>query len=94
MTMPKVEAQPELGSDAQKSQPETLALFAGFTHEFGGEGFFYGEAAWTNNWWQAPNGRKIKHAPDFMHSLDACFKWLVPKGDTWEMGDHEHGVYA
>lgn len=29
--------------------------------------------------WKDPNYKNIDNAPDFTESLDACFKWLVPK---------------
>lgn len=29
--------------------------------------------------WHYPNGQHCYHLPDFITSLDACFRWLVPK---------------
>ncbi len=29
--------------------------------------------------WQVPDGSSIIDLPNFTNSLDACFKWLVPK---------------
>ena len=31
------------------------------------------------NVWRYPEGKCHKHLPNFTESLDACFKWLVPK---------------
>lgn len=55
-----------------------LAEWAGFKERFGGEWRFEQFKA-TNHWWVAPNGRKFRELPNFTESLDACFKWLVPK---------------
>lgn len=30
-------------------------------------------------YWVTPDGFPGSSVPDFTHSLDACFKWLVPK---------------
>ena len=31
--------------------------------------------------WGYPDHESYTNVPDFVHSLDACFKWLVPKLD-------------
>lgn len=31
--------------------------------------------------WLSPNAERHNETPDFVKSLDACFKWLVPKLD-------------
>jgi len=46
---------------------EKLAKWVGFTK-------ITAEGGW--NW---PDGKRMIHPPDFCNSLDACFKWLVPK---------------
>ena len=56
-----------------------LAEWAGFTYKFGKEMWNYERYKETNAWWEAPNGRRFKDLPDFTQSLDACFKWIVPK---------------
>ncbi len=61
-----------------------LAEWAGFVYKFGGE-WFYEKYKSTNAWYEAPNGRRFKDLPKFTQSLDACFKWLVPKLFRWSL---------
>jgi len=47
-------------------------------------GFIYDESLRTSIYkpstkWITPDGHIMDGIPDFAHSLDACFKWLVPK---------------
>ena len=60
-----------------------LAKWAGFKLESHktlarawGEG---GGELFTLTYWTAPQDDEMMELPDFTTSLDACFKWLVPK---------------
>jgi len=35
--------------------------------------------------WHYPDGSNCFELPDFVHSLDACLKWLVPKIDGYRI---------
>ncbi len=68
---------------------ETMLEFAGFRKADIKERHYFlmGErhAKWYN-----PNSYSPGKPPDFLHSLDACFKWLVK--DTWEVSFFTEGV--
>ena len=42
-------------------------------------GFKLVEKAHHADIWESPNGTRYEGLPHFTFSLDACFKWLVPK---------------
>lgn len=59
-------------SQEKQKLNEKLARWAGF-HQ---------TQTSVGTWWHTPNGKSIpnnKRLPVFTDSLDACFKWLVPK---------------
>jgi len=70
-----------------------LAEWAGFKLE---DTQFY-ESSWGTTkveTWRSPNGSSCNPPLNFTESLDACFKWLVPKairlqGDTDLSSDNE-----
>jgi hypothetical protein len=75
----------------EMSDDEKIARWAGFR-------FCKAFQGWKDRW--APPGVGIDDVwnhvgafPDFTDPT-ALFRWCVPKLDSWEMGDHEHGVYA
>ena len=66
-------------SDEQELKRK-LAERAGFTYRE--VGVYMGETLDTPIiQWDSPDGRRNIMLPDFPHSLDACFKWLVPEVD-------------
>jgi len=44
----------------------------------------------AKDWWEF-----VRKLPDFPHDLNACFRWLVPKLDSWTLAKHkdEQGFY-
>lgn len=45
-------------------------------------------------WWLSPKKDRLDKLPDFTTSLDACFKWLVPKLEnthSWIFGKNING---
>lgn len=46
------------------------------------------------NGWEAPDGKLSELRPNFTASLDACFKWLVPKLGGWMMRNYDFGTAA
>jgi hypothetical protein len=54
---------------------------------------------WSPDLWQYPLGFYYDHLPDFLHSMDACIKWIVPvlirRGIfSWEFIYKTDGVLA
>jgi len=45
-------------------------------------------------YWTEPNSDEMDFCPDFTHSLDACFKWLVPRISHYLMHRTANGHYA
>lgn len=67
---------------------EKLARFAGFTALCDRED---GHAYIVM--WECPDGDFYRdELPDFTSSLDACFKWLVPKLEEWCVATHDDWV--
>ena len=64
-----------------------LAEWAGFEHKVvdiaGGE-------AQVDHWYYGTQSF-IFFPPNFTDSLNACFKWLVPKLKRWELGSNAEG---
>ena len=58
-----------------------LAEWAGFEFSHRNTGAL-GRSA---DWWIYPNGGYTSELPGFTQSLDACFKWLVPKLNNCEL---------
>jgi hypothetical protein len=59
---------------------EKLARWAGFTYKHCQSPLWtYERYKETSDWWEAPRGSRYLECPRFTDSLDACFKWLVPK---------------
>jgi len=56
-----------------------LAEWAGFVFDDKPRYFEGVPGVSVSSYWIRPNGREISRLPDFTSSLDACFKWLVPK---------------
>jgi hypothetical protein len=54
-----------------------LAEWAGFEEQYNSGSYMNIEVAEYS--WYDPKGNKCGILPDFTQSLDACFKWLVPK---------------
>jgi len=44
--------------------------------------------------WYPPNEPYYYNEPDFTHSLDVCFKWLVPKLENYFIGSSVSGHTA
>ena len=47
--------------------------------------------------WYYPNGAWARFIPDFTQSLDACFKWLVPRLSHYRLdktSPNEHHAYV
>ena len=75
-----------------------LAEWAGFVKREGVKTFkkeggtLYTE---TGDWWKTPSvcgyQGEYEFLPNFTQSLDACFKWLVPKLEEWGIAsDYTH----
>ena len=61
-----------------------LAQWRGFTwHDYQVFESEYKDTRIDDPYWEYPNGRKCKALPDFVHSADLCFKWLVPNIDRF-----------
>jgi len=62
---------------------EKLAKWAGFRQLPVGKSGFHWERCQRVGNWMPPEGTETwqsrDHLPNFTESLDACFKWLVPK---------------
>lgn len=63
-----------------------LLQFAGFSK---GERIISGDwdESWPESYIIAPDGIEVVQHPNFTSSLDACFKWLVPKLREWGLLD-------
>lgn len=67
-----------------------LVKWAGFTSMSKGLAV---EETGVEYWTRPPNSERAIPLPSFIESLDACFKWLVPKLDLDSIVFHQEGDF-